>query len=75
MTTTTIITTQQTLEVSPVTGVTVTTIEQDEDIGDYVREIRISGAAVGSNVPQVVVVRLRGTSESDLQITAPEQEF
>ncbi len=73
--TTTVIITQQSLEVSPVTGVVITTTEQDTEAGDYVREIRISGEAVDSNVPIVVIVRLHGLTEADLLITAPEQEF
>jgi len=51
--------------------IVVTEIEQDEDSGDHVREVRFLDA---SDVP-VLIVRVSNSEAEKIKITAPEQEF
>jgi hypothetical protein len=67
----------QSVEVTDVADVVVTTIEQDPDAGDYVRDIRIFGAAVseGGSQPLLLQVRIRASARDPLQIISPQSEF
>jgi hypothetical protein len=69
--------TQQTLEISGVTDVVVTAIEQDADAGDYVRDIRIIGEPVseGAAGPLLLQIRIRALTREELELTAPTQQF
>ncbi|RZN24763.1 hypothetical protein [Bradyrhizobium sp. Leo121] len=65
----------QTLEVSDVGDIVITTIEQDADAGDYVREIRVFGTATTGKAPSLVTLRLRSTTRQSLEVTAPASGF
>jgi len=60
------------LECNPVGSVTVTPIVQDQNIGDYVREIRIfSAPAVGAEPELLLAVRLHAMTAKQLEIASP----
>ena len=67
--------TNQTVRVTEVTDVVMTTIEQDlgvDGTGSFIREIRVVGTAIGSsNPPQVFVLRLEAATGIALEITTP----
>jgi hypothetical protein len=70
-------TTQLNLEIADVGDVVVTTTEQDPELGDYVRDIRIFGvpATSGGSAPLLVQLRIRSASRANLDLSAPAQEF
>jgi hypothetical protein len=60
------------LEVNPVGSVTITPIEQDQTIGDYVRELRIFSAQSASAEPVLILsVRLHALTVKALEIMTP----
>lgn len=67
--------TNQTIRITEVTDVVMTTIEQDlaiDGTGSFVREIRVVGTATeGSNPPQIFVLRLEAATGIALEITTP----
>lgn len=67
----------QTVGVDGVGDIVVTTIEQDPDSGDYVREIRIFGlpTVAGANKPLVLTLRLRDSDRAAIAITVPSSDF
>jgi hypothetical protein len=69
--------TQQNIEIAGVGDVVVTTIEQDPDAGDYVRDIRVFGqpASEGGSAPLLIQLRIRSVSRDALQIISPQSEF
>lgn len=68
---------QLNLELSEVGSVVITDTALDDELGDYVRDIRIMGIAEeeGSNAPMLVQVRVRSATAEAIVIHAPEQEF
>ena len=71
-----ITTTQQNIQITDVTDVVVSTIEQDTISGDYVRTIQIWGTPepAGNNV-LVLQLRLRSTDSVALKVVSPQSEF
>lgn len=65
----------QTIEVTDVVDIEVTTAELDPDTGDYVREIRILGEPNGANGLPVFVLRMTSPVRENINVTAPEQQF
>lgn len=60
------------MECNPVGSVMVTPIVQDQQIGDYVREIRIFSAPAGNAEPVMVLsVRLHALTIKQLEIMTP----
>jgi len=66
---------QQLLQITEVGSVIVTDIVQDEDAGDYVRDLRIFGVPIGDTAPLLVQLRIRSTSRQKLELSAPVQSF
>ena len=67
---------QQHFEITNVTDVIVSAIEQDPDVGDYVRTIQIWGTpASGTSNLMVMQLRIRATIDTTLKIISPETEF
>ena len=68
---------QMNIEVTEVSDVVVTTVEQDPGVGDYVRDVRIfgEGATEGGTKPLLIQLRIRAVSRDPLQITSPQTEF
>lgn len=66
----TVTTLAQTLGIEPA-KIVVTEIEQDDDTGHYVREIRFLDA---EEVP-FLTVRVSNADASKIKLSAPEQEF
>lgn len=75
MTDTTLKLVSQTVEIDSVTHVEVTTIQQDVDVGDYVREIRLFGTPAGVDAKLVLTVKIRSPDQAPLQITVPSSGF
>lgn len=71
-----IATLEQKIEISNVTDVVVTTIEQDVD-GDFVREIRFFGTPAEGQTASVqnLVVRIKSATKANLDITTPALQF
>lgn len=79
--------TQQSLSVSDVRSIVVTTIEQDDKTGEYVRELRIFGVDDGPEPPilnidqqppgqkLLVTLRLKTTSRDRVSISVPSLSF
>ena len=66
------------IDVTDVTDVIITDAQEDtENGGYYVREVRVYGEPdVGSTTqPLIATLRLRATTESYIEVTAPEQTF
>lgn len=64
------------LEISPVTDIVVTTIEHDEEAGDYYRDIKIFAVDPISEVSAVVAMfRVRGAAADDIEIDVPASQF
>lgn len=66
------------IDVTDVTDVTITDAQVDTEHGGYyVREVRVYGEAPegSTNKPLVVTLRIRATTESYVEVTAPEQQF
>jgi hypothetical protein len=64
------------MECNPVGQVVVTPIIQDQNIGDYVRELRIfSLPATGSEPELLLSVRLHGLTVKQLEIQTPPSQF
>jgi hypothetical protein len=67
---------QITLELSEVADVVITDIAQDPDVGDYVRVINFMGAAfVGGPQDLILQIKIRSSSQSNIDISAPPQKF
>jgi hypothetical protein len=68
---------QATFVVDDVSDIVVTTIEQEEEGGQYVREIRIFGtpSEAGQQAPQEFVLRLKADEQEPLNITVPSLIF
>jgi hypothetical protein len=73
----TITTLAQTVQLDDIGDIVVTTTEQDPDVGDYVREMRIFGEPLteGGTAPLIYTLRLRATMRQKLDITAPASNF
>ena len=67
----TVTTLNQTVSITGVEDVVVTDAQLDGGTGDFVREIRIIGAA---EVP-VFIVRIAANNREKINVTAPEQQF
>jgi voltage-gated potassium channel Kch len=66
----------QTLFVDGITSVSITDIQQDDDSGLYIREVRIFGTpTVGGPAPQVLVLRLGAVQRTSIAIVSPESNF
>ena len=66
--------TEQTIKITEVTDVVMSTIEQDLDAGGaFVRVVRVFGAAPEgqANAPQVFVMRLEASTAVALEVTTP----
>lgn len=66
--------TEQTIKITDITDVVMSTIEQDFDAGGaFVRVLRVFGTALAgqANVPQVFVLRLEASTASALEVTTP----
>jgi hypothetical protein len=63
----------QSVRVDDVADVVMTTIEQDGDSGNYVREFRIFGQAAseGGTLPLIYTLRVESLTEAALQVTTP----
>jgi predicted DNA-binding ArsR family transcriptional regulator len=59
------------LEVSEVTDIVVTPTQQDEEVGDYRRDIRI----MDETGKIVLQLRVRSIIRDQIDISAPAQEF
>jgi len=60
------------MECNPVGQIVVTPVVQDQNIGDYVREIRIfSAPAVGAEPELLLAVRLHAMTAKQLEIASP----
>jgi hypothetical protein len=70
----TIETLSQKIELAGVGDIVVTEIEQDEDVGDFVREIRFYSGPVGEGL-EIFVLRLRSAGREKLQISSPAVDF
>lgn len=70
---------QLNLEVTGVGDVIVTDIQQDPDVGDYVRDIRIfevTGSGVSTLLSTLIVqIRIRAPTRAALDLTAPPQQY
>jgi hypothetical protein len=71
----TILTTQQAVDVGDVTSIVVTDIAQDQESGEYVREIRIFAGEIDTAGPLAITVRLRSQSRSKLHVAVPSLQF
>ena len=64
--------TSASLECNPVGQIVVTPIIQDQNIGDYVRELRIFSLPAGGAEPELLLsVRLHGLTMKQLEIMTP----
>jgi hypothetical protein len=60
------------LEVNPVGSVVITPVEQDQNVGDYVRELRIfSAQSAGAEPVMVLSVRMHALTVKALEIMTP----
>jgi hypothetical protein len=68
----------QKIELTGVGDIVVTEIEQDPDVGDFVREIRFydgpATSGTGSAL-EIFVLRLRSADRLTLQISSPAVDF
>jgi hypothetical protein len=71
---TTIETIGQKIELAGVGDIVVTPVEQDPDVGDFVREIRFYETTAGAGL-EIFVLRLRSANRDTLQITSPAIDF
>jgi hypothetical protein len=56
--------------------VVVTTVQQDPDVGDYVRDIRIFGSAfIGDEKVMIAQIKLRAVDADKIDLIAPQQRF
>jgi hypothetical protein len=72
-----IVITSQTVTIDAVSDVSVSSIAHDDVVGDFYRTITVWGTPVegDSNIPAVLVVRIRADSVDPLKITVPQDEF
>ena len=70
----TIETISQKIELTGVGDIVVTEIEQDQDVGDFVREIRLYGGRAGEGL-EIFALRLRSAGRETLQISSPAVDF
>jgi hypothetical protein len=70
----TIETISQKIELTGVGDIVVTQIEQDQDVGDFVREIRFYSGRAGEGL-EIFMLRLRSADRATLQISSPAAEF
>ena len=70
----TIETISQKIELTGVGDIVVTEIEQDQDVGDFVREIRFCSGRAGEGL-EIFMLRLRSADRATLQISSPAAEF
>jgi len=64
------------MECNPVGQIIVTPIIQDQNLGDYIREIRIFSAAVnGAEAELLLSVRLHALTTKQLEIQTPPSKF
>jgi hypothetical protein len=64
------------MEINPVGSVVVTSIVQDQNLGDYVRELRIFSAPVTGAEPELILsVRLHALTVKQLEIMTPAAPF
>ncbi len=69
-------TTVQTIEINNVTNTAITAITEDEEQGDYYREIRIFAVPTGSTAETVVItLRIRGAASDDIELDVPASTF
>jgi hypothetical protein len=70
--------TAQNLEITDVTKIVVTEIQQDTVTGMYTRDIRIlggPGSVTDASAPLVVQLRVRALHRENLEMVAPEQLY
>ena len=70
----TIETIAQKIEISGVGDIVVTPVEQDMDLGDFVREIRFYATTSTAGL-EIFVLRLRSSNRDTLAITTPTIDF
>ena len=64
------------MECNPVGQVVVTDIVQDQNIGDYVRELRVFSLPAGGAEPELLLsVRLHALTVKALEIATPASTF
>lgn len=64
------------MDCNPVGQIVVTPIVQDQNIGDYVRELRIFSIPVFGGEPELILsVRLHALTVKQLEISAPPSQF
>ena len=66
-----------TMQETHVSKLEATTIEQDSETGEWLREIRVYGAPIteGGSSPLIFTLVARGLNKEDLQILTPPFEF
>jgi hypothetical protein len=73
-----IVTTAHNFEITDVTQIVVTSIEQDTETGMYTRDIRILGGAgsvTDAQEPLIIQLRVRALHKEDLEMVAPTQLY
>jgi hypothetical protein len=67
----------QKIELTGVGDIIVTPVQQDPDLGDYVREIRFfnAPAETGTAALEIFVLRLRSSDPATLAISSPATDF
>ena len=73
----TIVTTNQSLNISNVRSVVVTEIVQDTETQQFIREIRIFGEVEGESgiAPLICSIRVSSATRSRIHISVPASEF